>query len=46
MSAYEINSQQGRSKNNSVLSAINLQNAELNRIEAQVQVSRGTFYLY
>ena len=39
MSAYEINSQQGRSKNHSVLNAINLQNAELNRFEAKVQVT-------
>ena len=53
MSAYEINSQQGRSKIHSVLNAINLQNAELNRLEAKVQVTHtknkmclDIFYLY
>ena len=40
MSAYEINTQQGRSKNHSVLNAISLQNAELNRFEAKVQVTQ------
>ena len=54
MSAYEINSQQGRSKNHSVLNAINLQNTELNRFEAKVQATHAhkkntmcldTFYL-
>ena len=33
MSAYEINSQQRRSKNHSVLNAINLQHAELKKVQ-------------